>query len=194
MRSIKIYLIITFIIAMAACNTKTNQDDDWDMMVESEERVDEFYSWYINEVYLPHINDDKAHPYTINIDSLGDTIYKCNAEEYFKAIEATGYFSPVYIENVKAKIKACDEAIAQEEGYRRNEAALYVEKCKMLQHYNWVGGQGEPYNDYMISYVEEQQTTSVVKVDIGTDGTYANTATVTLSKIDSTWYIDNVEL
>lgn len=172
---------------------KTDKAEISEAMVTSRKTVENFYNWYLSDVYIPYLDQDKQNLYQPEIKQKGNSAYIVDTTRYFNLLRAQPFFSENFIAGERQLIATCNTALKSEKLTEEAEVVNGVELCTFLSYDRWVGGQGEEIRNFGIEEVKELGNKAEVKVSTLTpENSMVVQLLIKLSKEDRKWQIDNI--
>lgn len=158
---------------------------------EAYEIIDNFFSWYIKEVY-----PENPQLYQIpEYKQLNDSTYIFNAEDYGNLLQKVKFFSKEFILQETNKIKECNSVLKKTAWEYAPEPEFNIPECNFLWSDRWIGGQGEFIDGYKIVGFEQRNSGELVAyVNILIEDQKFVESRVTLMKEASNYLINSIEL
>lgn len=158
--------------------------------LEAKTVVNEFYSWYINDIY----KDTYAGFLVPHIKKVKDQTYVFDEKELSRKLNTIPYLTTNYKNHLMNKMRLCNEEISKLRWESEPESQFNSKNCDYLWFDNWVGGQGEDIDGFRISDESIQQATFKVTVEVMTGKSVFTKAIVTVVKEDNSFLIDDIVL
>ncbi|MDG5817109.1 hypothetical protein QA601_18570 [Chitinispirillales bacterium ANBcel5] len=159
--------------------------------------VDEFYNWYIHQIYKTGNSSDYQNA---PFKELAPDKYGLDIETYKQKLDKIHYFSEGYKSALISKNLKCSIAMMNSNHeFNPFEEMFHLGEdnhiCNILWYDNWLGGQGENINGYKISDVYKVDSTSYsIHVHILLDDEVFSTADVTVEFQSENAKISNIDL
>lgn len=178
-------IVITLLVGYS-CQSKNNANAQSEKK-EVEAFVTEFYTWYLDEIYLKGNQDDFPDFILVKNEYFAlDTI------NYFQFLKKSKYFSEQFLINERNKIADCNKVLKQVSAKEVEDYAIPSEgilECRFMEYMQWVGCQGEE-----IDHVDIKKTNQIAQHNFEVIVQLCDEIKVTVSNYNSIYRIDKIVL
>ena len=116
---------------------------------EAESFVTKFYNWYLSDIYPTKATFYENPPYFKK-----DGYFILSEEILLKRLKSVEYFSDKYINRKIEKLKKCNESLFDKKITIEPEGGMSTKDCYYLDRYDFVVGNGERFDGFVIKNSE----------------------------------------
>lgn len=183
---IVVVLLVTYSLSCRSSDKSAFAKEDSLAM----ETVQEFYQWYIYEVY-PQGSGYYQVPRYEKVDRV---TYIFDIDDYQKRLSSVEFFSNGYKKKLIDRIRKCNQAMREVKWEYEPEPMFNIEQCNYLWGNQWVGGQGERVNGFKVESIVVNDGEAHCIVNILIDDKVFVRSILNLSKFEDEYKITNISL